>query len=74
MYSLMIWYEDKPLKGTVQKLSTIIEPRKQYVDYRVGDQVTARCSGHGKFPAVIGKISGKFIVVVKKKVAVLINT
>lgn len=59
MIVLMIWINDDPIQGNVMKIGNIVNPRKNFNDYREGDRVQAKCQGFGIQTGVIGKIGGK---------------
>jgi len=60
MFALMVWVNDDPIKGSVLKLSSIVEPRRALEDYREGEEVQARCQGFGVCTEIIGKIAAEF--------------
>lgn len=59
MLALMIWIHDVPVTGNIIKLSMIVDPRKPFEEYKVGDLVKARCIGFGVVEGMIGKLVGK---------------
>ncbi|KAL5020964.1 hypothetical protein ScPMuIL_000119 [Solemya velum] len=56
MLALMIWIHDVPVTGNIIKLSMIVDPRKPFEEYKVGDLVKARCIGFGVVEGMIGKL------------------
>ena len=61
IFALFIWYRDDPVTGNVLNISSVTEPRKEFVEYKEGDAVKARCGAYGVVPAIIGKIGGRGI-------------
>ncbi|XP_021351924.1 uncharacterized protein LOC110449395 [Mizuhopecten yessoensis] len=53
---LMIWINDDPIQGNILKISTIVEPRIAFGEYREGQRVRVKCPGFGIQSGVIGKI------------------
>ena len=58
-FAVILWVNDKPVTVNVLNVSNIVEPRKAFEDYCVGEKVKAKCPGFGVHEGVIGKIGCK---------------
>lgn len=59
LFGLFIWPEDDPIGGNIFNLSLIEHPRKDYADYKEGDQVKVKYPNYGLVPGIIARITGK---------------
>ncbi|XP_053404744.1 uncharacterized protein LOC123558217 [Mercenaria mercenaria] len=55
--ALIVWVNDDPITGNIIKLSSIVEPRKPFSEYKEGETVRAKCHGFGIVQGVLGKIT-----------------